>query len=354
MIETTNSNIVYIADGIQTEFEYPYPFVEDDDINLYITLAGVRTKISKDSFSFDTSTKKVTYPLSGDPVISGSYVEIARETALTQLEDSSIVAFKSNDVEWIADKLTMICQDTQRMVADAIAPEGGQIQEAVAEALSVHDNSASAHPLKEDKANKVTSISDSSTDTQYPSAKVVNTELNKKQPKTLSESITINGAVITTVEGALNAINGNTSIANISLSNLNSAGESHFANPSLSNVTGTSGFRRLVEVYHSGTSWYKVFAEYNPTTGAFIGNWCEQGGRFESADESETQVDFLKEFADTNYALVGMHYGNQGLAQYANGWNVITLNTAYAVIKNQTNGTNSFMWTAYGYLAEEE
>ena len=37
---------------------------------------------------------------------------------------------------------------------------------------------------KEDKTNKVTSLSSSSTDTQYPSAKVVYTEVNKKEDKT--------------------------------------------------------------------------------------------------------------------------------------------------------------------------
>lgn len=235
MIEQTNSSIIYIADGVQTEWEYPYPYVENDDINLYITIDNVRTKISQDSFSFDSSTKKVTFPLVGEPVVSGAYVEISRETELTQLEDSSIVAFKSNDVERIADKLTMICQDTQRMVKDAISPEGGQIQEAVSEAISVHNSSSSSHPLKEDKANKVTSISGSSTDTEYPSAKAVNTELNKKQPKMLSETITVEGATETTVEGALTAINNNR--ANKSLSNLDENGENHFATPSFSNIT---------------------------------------------------------------------------------------------------------------------
>ena len=110
---------------------------------------------------------------------------------------------------------------------------------------------------QEDKANKVTSISGSSTDTEYPSAKAVNTELNKKQTKTLTETIIVEGATETTVEGALTAINNNR--VNKSLSNLNENGENHFANPNLSNVTGTSGFRKLVEVYNNGTSWYKVF-----------------------------------------------------------------------------------------------
>ena len=116
MIETTNSSISYIADGIQTEWNYPYTFIKPEDIELYVTIENVRTKISSDDFSIDTETGVVTYPLSGDPVPALAIVEIVRNTEITQLEDSSIVAFKSNDVERIADKLTMICQDKYTLV----------------------------------------------------------------------------------------------------------------------------------------------------------------------------------------------------------------------------------------------
>ena len=344
MIEQVNSSITYIADGVQAEWEYPYPYVENDDINLYVTIDDVRTKISQDSFSFDSSTKKVTFPLAGEPVVSGAYVEISRETELTQLEDSSIVAFKSNDIERIADKLTMICQDTQRMVKDAISPEGGQIQEVVAEVISVHNNSLSSHPLKEDKANKVTSISGSSTDTEYPSAKAVNTELNKKQPKTLTEAITIEGATETTVEGVLTAINNNR--ANKSLSNLDENGENHFANLSLSNITRTSGFRRLVEVYNNGTSWYKVFEEYDPSTGNFIGNWCEQGGEISVSGQSGTQITLLKPMANTDYNVCALSFGRFDLTLI-----LVAKTTTYVQIAFSSAGAGNVIYRVEGYIS---
>jgi len=107
-------------------------------------------------------------------------------------------------------------------------------------------------------------------------------------------------------------------------------------------LLNNAGVKYVVETYSNGTSWYRVWSD----------GWCEQGGRFESSDGSSTTVSFLKEFLDINYTLVGLAYGNQGIDQYVNGWRVITLNTSSAVIKNNTNGTNSFMWYACGWLAQ--
>lgn len=98
--------------------------------------------------------------------------------------------------------------------------------------------------------------------------------------------------------------------------------------------------RHLVKSTVSGTNWCDVYSD----------GWCEQGGRFESNDDSSTTVSFLQEFLDTNYTLVGLSYGNLGNDPYVNGWKAITLNTSSAVIRNNTNGTNSFMWQACGYI----
>lgn len=75
------------------------------------------------------------------------------------------------------------------------------------------------------------------------------------------------------------------------------------ADTNLSNVTGTSGFRKLVEVYNNGASWYKVYDEYDPVTGAFIGKWCEQGGISPFSNYVIT-INLLKTYRDTNYSLL--------------------------------------------------
>ena len=102
--------------------------------------------------------------------------------------------------------------------------------------------------------------------------------------------------------------------ANTNLSNLTATGEAHFAKPSLSNVLHTSGYRPLIEVYHSGTEWYKVFAEYDPSTGNFVGNWCEQGGKITdtTAGAGNVKTYFHKPYSNTNYTITLGNYSSYG------------------------------------------
>ena len=77
---------------------------------------------------------------------------------------------------------------------------------------------------KEDKSNKITTITSSSTNTQYPSAKAVYTYADSNY-------------------------------AHKSLNNLNSTGEAHFANPTLSNTTPGTAF------INKSTGW--IMPDYN-------------------------------------------------------------------------------------------
>ena len=71
------------------------------------------------------------------------------------------------------------------------------------------------------------------------------------------------------------------------------------ANVDLNNVSNTSGFRKLIEIYNNDASWYKVFNEYDPSTGNFVGKWCEQGG---FSNTSKT-INLLKTYTNTNYTI---------------------------------------------------
>lgn len=75
------------------------------------------------------------------------------------------------------------------------------------------------------------------------------------------------------------------------------------ADVDLTNVSHTSGFRKLVDSYINGTSWYKVFSEYDATTGDYIGQWCEQGGVVPVSAAGVKNVVFLKTFKDANYTI---------------------------------------------------
>lgn len=98
----------------------------------------------------------------------------------------------------------------------------------------------------------------------------------------------------------------------------------------------------ITETHIDGTSWYRVWSD----------GWCEQGGRFTSADTSDTTVTFLKAYKDTNYSpIVGMQYGSSGDGKYRI-FNILTLNTNSMVVHNATNGNgNICIWTASGYIS---
>lgn len=141
--------------------------------------------------------------------------------------------------------------------------------------------------------------------------------------------------------------------ANVDLSNLSATGEAHFDNTyaktDLSNVTGQSGFRKLIEIYNNGQSWYKVYNEYNPSTGVFIGKWCEQGG-YNSGGTSPVSVTLLKTMADTNYSiqltrLAGSSTSNTTVRVVSGEVYVDSFKFAY----EEGNGVT--YWEAKGYCA---
>lgn len=113
MIENEQVYKAYTADGSQRQWEFPYQYAEGDEIALYIEHNGTLTSISSALYDFNTVTNKVTYPLGpGDTAVpAGDTVLLWRETQVTQEEDSSVANFKSNDIERMVDKLTMICQE---------------------------------------------------------------------------------------------------------------------------------------------------------------------------------------------------------------------------------------------------
>ena len=124
------------------------------------------------------------------------------------------------------------------------------------------------------------------------------------------------------------------------------------ADISLTNVSNTSGFRRLIEVYKGNDgSWYKVFAEYNPSNGNFVGNWCEQGGTLSGTADWYT-VTYLKPFANNNYFFSGIvEYTDQNLSVQVLG--VYNKTTTGIKLVNTSSGSayaNPIYWKAEGYI----
>ena len=118
------------------------------------------------------------------------------------------------------------------------------------------------------------------------------------------------------------------------------------ADVDLSNVSNTSGFRKLVKLYKNGASWYKVFREYDPSTGNLIGLWCEQGG---SASAGANNIALLKQFGDTNYTILltagrPSNFGGDYTPQYYN-------KTTAGFVAYFDSESTSNNWEAKGYIS---
>lgn len=121
------------------------------------------------------------------------------------------------------------------------------------------------------------------------------------------------------------------------------------ANITLDNVSNISGFRKLIEVYKGTNAWYKIFSEYDPETGGFVGYWCEQGGNISvTGGDNEIIVNLLKEF-DGNYTVFKNYNSNR--SSNALDYEVSCYDKTSASFKTHCNSgdTSSFDWYACGY-----
>ena len=119
------------------------------------------------------------------------------------------------------------------------------------------------------------------------------------------------------------------------------------ADVDLTNVSNTSGFRRLVEVSPKSLlpSWYKVYSEYDPATGEFIGQWCEQGG----ICHGFTPVTLVKPYLDTNYTLLLSILGTGTTYGYYYGGAII--NNASFQAGSIATAANEHRWETKGYIS---
>lgn len=104
---------------------------------------------------------------------------------------------------------------------------------------------------------------------------------------------------------------------------------------SFATALNNAGIRTIVETYHSGASWYRVYSD----------GFCEQGGYITSA--SGSSISLLKNYADTNYSiLLSGSYGSAGTDVNTVVWNNKTT-SSFTYYKSFSNGTT---WYACGYI----
>lgn len=123
------------------------------------------------------------------------------------------------------------------------------------------------------------------------------------------------------------------------------------ANLDLSNVTQSSGLRRLIEVSDSSLmpSWYKVFEETNPSTGE-VKKWCEQGG-LSTTKTATSVIDLIKGYEDMNSYSVDITWTHTSTADNYGAIVDITSNDSFTIYRSGTGAQKlSNFWTAKGYI----
>lgn len=111
---------VYTADGLNTSWAIPFPYFDDEDIEIYtLDLTFNLVKITS-NYSIDEDTAQVIYPTvvsELSPVQAGWQVIIRRTVPLTQLVNLINQGYSNLDtLEHGYDRLTMIAQQLQEQL----------------------------------------------------------------------------------------------------------------------------------------------------------------------------------------------------------------------------------------------
>ena len=142
--------------------------LKDGDIHTYI--AGTATTTYDGSLTVFPVENEFAAPIS--VFVNGQYKELATE----YVED------KTNNL--ITFTTALNSGDRVNIVANITVAEATDFSHLITVAISTHNANPNAHSsamgLKQDKSNLVTSVSSSSTDAQYPSAKLLHDQLSLK------------------------------------------------------------------------------------------------------------------------------------------------------------------------------
>lgn len=99
-------------------------------------------------------------------------------------------------------------------------------------------------------------------------------------------------------------------------------------------VADLSEVQCVVETYHSGTEWYRVWSD----------GWCEQGGKVQSA----TSVTLLKPYLNTDYSLVATTDG--GTSSSSASLLSVYNKTSTGFYVTTSENRYSVCWRAAGYI----
>lgn len=131
-----------------------------------------------------------------------------------------------------------------------------------------------------------------------------------------------------------------------------------------------TSYRQLIEISDPADmtsvpcSWYKVWEEYDPTTGDYVGKWCEQGGvvidNLINNAFGDRTISLAKSYNNTSY-IINLTAGSRGgsvdnehITNYiltSFGLNDFQYNT---LDPNHSSQNGEVSWEAKGYITEGE
>lgn len=108
MIQETKTSVVYVGDGQQRSFPFPYRYYDAKDVVGYVESDGKWKRITG-NYEYHDGEKSYEYPTTGAPLAKGVKLKLARETKQSQEYD-----FAEDHIEKALDKITMILQEINR------------------------------------------------------------------------------------------------------------------------------------------------------------------------------------------------------------------------------------------------
>ncbi|MCI5836227.1 MAG: phage tail fiber protein [Veillonellaceae bacterium] len=108
MIQETKTSVVYVGDGRQRSFPFPYRYYDAKDVVGYVGRDGKWERITG-NYEYHDSEKSYEYPTTGAPLATGIRLKLARETSRAQEYD-----FADDRIEVALDKITMMIQEMNR------------------------------------------------------------------------------------------------------------------------------------------------------------------------------------------------------------------------------------------------
>ena len=141
--EINQPSVVYQGDGVNKKWIWTYDFNRIEDITLTIIDADGNRSLQTGNIEYDKENKTLTYPVEGDALDANHKVVLERFTPINQDTDLPD-EYPYQNIEHMADKLTLIMQEMQDKMSRALLIPIGSTDDAVETAKNIVETSVKA------------------------------------------------------------------------------------------------------------------------------------------------------------------------------------------------------------------